>query len=386
VKHQDPQLMRFGAAVVISPDGSHRMPAELRGDIAALVLLEPEPDLLPEWIGRIETKLKVGDEHRKRLADRAASAQDGREEKRRRLVEQSMRAARLNAPMRDPKTAAALAKKEAALAEAVRAAANPTGKTDRDIRKAAKQARARVKALTAELAELRAKEADQDRLYGEARETILLARARGAEVIAGQAKTAEFARDEHGARILNPVRRRLPNGKRETFMEPQLVYSTGLRAKNLTGLEQALASDLLNDGPLPPLVLLRIANDYRGAYLIGEGEISSGGEGGGGFGPKAPQPRRAEASQDLADMRRRLSDLQRKVLDLVCGKDMRCCEAARQVGLGDYRTAARVLRVGLKAARDGQWAARDARRANGDAGALSARIQAGNAMLATVRV
>jgi hypothetical protein len=384
VERIDPTLVTVGATAIVSPNRS--LPPEVFGDYLALVLADPDCSEYGRWMRQLEERLGVNDAMRRAATQGSATVRaELSETKRRRVLEESMRASRIHAKPRDEKLAAKITKMEAQLEQARAEAADPQGKTDRDRRRAGKQAKARVGSLLAELAKLRIEESDQDRLYGDAAEPILLAKARGAEVVAIEAKTAEFARDEHGARILNPVRRRLPNGKRETFMEPQLVYSTGLRAKNLTGPEQALASDLLNDGPLPALVLLRIANDYRDAYLIGEGEISSGGEGGGGFGPKAPQPRRAEASQDLADMRRRLGDLQRKVLDLVCGKDMRCCEAARQVGLGDYRTAARVLRVGLKAARDGQWAARDARRANGDAGALSARIQAGNAMLATVR-
>lgn len=63
----NPSIMEFGPARVISPDGTHRVPAELWGEFAALVLLEPEPLLLATWVRRLEDGLGVHDAHRRAL-------------------------------------------------------------------------------------------------------------------------------------------------------------------------------------------------------------------------------------------------------------------------------------------------------------------------------
>jgi hypothetical protein len=59
-----PSLMSAGAASIISPDGSDQIPAELWAEYAAIVLLEPEPELLSQWVRRLEDALGVRDVHR----------------------------------------------------------------------------------------------------------------------------------------------------------------------------------------------------------------------------------------------------------------------------------------------------------------------------------
>lgn len=59
-----PSIMAAGAGAVISPDGTDRIPPELWADYAAIVLLDPEPALLADWIRNIEDGLGVRDFHR----------------------------------------------------------------------------------------------------------------------------------------------------------------------------------------------------------------------------------------------------------------------------------------------------------------------------------
>jgi hypothetical protein len=378
----EPGLMMLGGERVILPVG--RVPSETWPEFALAVLMEPRPSELDAWLGRLERSLGVKDEHRAAMERRAFAAVESAEAKRRRLIEQSRRAAMADAPPRDGALATKIAEVEARIAKAQAIEADPPGDTDRNRRRAAKQARAQVIDLTHKLAELRRKEADQARLLGDVADVVLRQRERGEEVVFREAKTAEFLRDEHGARVLERVR-----GKgigQRTYLRPVVAYSTGLRAQNLTGPEHALHAGHLNGGPRPAEILMRTANAYREAYLIGEGAVSGRGDGGGGFGPKAPQPKRAEAGQDLADMRRGLRGAQLAVLDAICGKDMRVSEATKALGYGDARTTARVLRQGLAAARDSQASARAMRREKGEAGELQLRIAVGNAMIRGVRL
>lgn len=380
MKHVDePSLMQFGPAVVISPDGSHRVPAALWADFAAIVLLEPEPPLLAEWLQRIEAKLEVGPDHREAIAARPARAASASEARRRAILEQSMRASHLQAEMRDPELVAKIQAKEAALAVAREAEANPTGKTDRAKRKAAKVARSRVGSILAELAALRMEESDQNRLHGEAKDPILLAKSRGEEIEAREATTAEIARDQYGARIL--VRKEDDRGR--VWHEPALVYGTGLRARRLTGIEHAHANGDLGASWRTSERLHKIGVDYREAYESGEG--CSGGEGGGGGGsePPAPQPRAAELSQALADFRKDLSPRQRSVLDGVCGEDRRVGEVARMMA-AHLDTTKKALREGLERAAQSRAEAIERRKQMG-AEPIGARVAAVNAVLARVR-
>jgi hypothetical protein len=336
----EPGLMFVGGAPVILPSG--RITAGAWPELALAMLTEPEPAGLAASLSRLESFLKVDDGHREVIAARPARAASASEARRRAMLEQSMRAAQLRAPIRDPELVEKIARKEAQLVASRLVEADPPGKDDREKRAARKAARSRSKSLLGELADLRILEADQDRLQGEAKETILLARARGDDVIDGAATTAEFARDEYGARIME--RRRDDRG--ELMYAPVLVYSTGLRAKRLTGIEHAHANGDLGDGWRTAERLHKIGVDYRTAYESAEG--CSGGEGGGGGGsePAAPQPRAIELSQKLKDFRKDLSPRQRAVLDMVCGQDMRVGEASRKMA-AHPDTTKKALREGL---------------------------------------
>jgi transcription antitermination factor NusG len=60
-----PTLISAGGPVFISPDG--KIPPDLWPDYAALVLLEPEPELLGTWIRKLEDGMGVTEAHRQAL-------------------------------------------------------------------------------------------------------------------------------------------------------------------------------------------------------------------------------------------------------------------------------------------------------------------------------
>lgn len=346
-------------ATIALPSGE--LPAELWTAYAMIVLLEPEPKLHAQWTERLSAGFEALERQRREL----------REARRRRILEQSAQAARVGARPRDPETVAGIDAKLTELAAAMSAVPTPV----KNNRRAVKAGQAKVRKVERELDDLRAAELAQQQLYGVAAEPIIRARMRGEEVTAFEAETADFARDEHGAVI------RHKRGSNRGLAV--LVYDRGLRARRLTGIEHALGEGYLANGGNRADRLFRTGVSYREAYEIAEGQTSSGGEGGGGFGPKAPQPRLVEAGQALADMRKGLNPRQRRVLDLVCGQDMRLREAATQMGAG-FPATVRALCGGLAAAADSMAAARE-RRADSGEGALGEKVRAATVMLAGMR-
>lgn len=275
---------------------------------------------------------------------RAASS----EARRRRILEETRRLSRLRPPSRDPVFARLITVKRRAAALHV-AHANRL-KEEIPIlsraeaakhRKAIRRLEAKAKKLFEKAEELRVAEVEQDRIYGDARDAILLAKVRGEDVVAFEAETADFARDEHGAKI------RHKRGTKKGL--PVLLYNVGLRAKKLIGIDHAFASGYLDAGrgPAHPERLKEIGEKYGEAYEIVEGAKTNRGDGvGGGFGPKGPQVKLLEAGIDLAVMRGALVKREREVLDLVCGRHHRCTEAAT-ILKSDVRTVAAALRSGL---------------------------------------
>lgn len=314
------------------------------------------------------TKTETPEETRRRIS----------EEKRRRLLDGTRRVASLDEPMRDPATVLELARLENKLRDAEAEAASLRILDAKKHRKAIKRLENTMRGYADQLSQLQEVERDAYLILGEAREPVLRALQRGEVIQAKEAETADFARDEHGARIINrggPMRGL-----------PALVYSRGLRAKNLTGIEHAFHAGHLRAirGVLAEEHLLRIGQEYGAAYEIVEGQATNAGEGGGGFKPKAPLPRAIEAGQTLADMRNGLDRRQRDVLDLVCGQSLRAREAATQMHAG-FPATIRALVGGLKAAETSRLAERERREQNGEM-PIGARVQMANVMLRGVRV
>lgn len=366
-----PSLMLVGGERLILPEG--RVPRHAWPDVAFALLTEPLADELAAWMRRLEATLGVQDRHRQAMADRAVSAVEGSAEKRRRLLDQHRLAASLSRPMRDPSLVERIETKSRAAAAKRAIAAELRAESPKKHRRQIKVIEAAAAKLEREAEDIRLEELEQDRLYGEAKDSILRAKARGDDVDTREAQTAEFARDEWGARIIE-------DGL------PALVYGRATKAKKLTGIDHAHDAGYLGRSWREAERLHKVGVDYREAYIVVEGEASGGGEGGGGGGPKAPQPRQIEMGQTLADMRRGLNRRQRDVLDLVCGQDLRLREATVQLGLGDPRTGERALSTGLVAAAESLTIERERRIEEGTDGDLGRHVQAVTAMLRRVRV
>ena len=101
---------------------------------------------------------------------------------------------------------------------------------------------------------------------------------------------------------------------------PALVYSRGLRARKLTGIQHAYHSGDLGDEPLGER-RYETGQRYGECFEIVMGLTSSRGEGGGsaGFGA-GPQLRIFEAGQDYADYIAGITARQRAALDLSAGR------------------------------------------------------------------
>lgn len=317
------------------------------------------------------TKTETPEETRRRIS----------EEKRRRMLDEHRRAASLDAPLRDPSFVQAIAKAEGKLLTAQKELEELRAGDPKKNRKAIKRAENQVRSLAEEVAKLQTVEREAYEAMGEAREPLLRALQRGEFVQAKVAETADFARGEHGERIINrggPMRGL-----------PALVYSRGLRAKNLTGIDHAIACGHIAKlrakvrGVPPEEFLRRVAQDYGAAYIVVEGQATHAGEGGGGFKPKAPIPRQIEAGQVLADMRKGLTRRHRDVLDLVCGQGLRAREAADQLHAG-FPATIRALVGGLKAAELSRVVERERREQNGET-SIGAQVRAVNEALRRVQ-
>lgn len=382
MSQHSPALMMFGAMPVISPTGTHRIRADLWPELAIAVLMDPEPELQAVWLGNLERKLGVTEDHRATLAERAIGAAETAEQRRLREEGDRRRAAAIGAPLRDPYFVAAISEKHEeaahAWADVEEARAVALKKADR---RRVKGLEAIARRVERELDELRQQELAQAQLYGVASDQIIMARMRGEEVIAVEVETAEIARDEHGARIVHK------RGTKKGL--PVLVYDRGLRAKKLAGLEHAFVSGYLGGGrgASHPERLKSTGEAYGEAYEIDEGQRSGRGGmegGGGGFGPKGPQLRAVEAGEMLSVMRQNMSRRERRVLDLICGQHMRAREAAGVMGAG-FPATVRALRGGLKRAGE-NWRAAQVRRKELGGKTAAEQAQAAHRVLSGLRL
>ena len=178
-------------------------------------------------------------------------------------------------------------------------------------------------------------------LLGATAETVQLAQARGEDVDHEEIEVAFEVKDEHGA----VLRHRRGPRKGEAVMQYDRITRTILRSRG-GGIETAYEKGHL-DGQGPKAEALKVTGlRYRQAYEIIEALVSSRGEGGSGYGAKAPQMRVVSAGQDLAFMRAKLSRRERQVLDLVCGQDLRLRPASEFLKAG-FPATRRALRNGL---------------------------------------
>lgn len=348
----NPVSLPIGALTVILPTDTQRpFTASQWADLSMAIVLDfdGQPGPARDLVADLERRLGVNQAHRDAVVEGAAAVQRRiREDRIRAKLDANRRAATLDLPLRDPEIVRAIEVRQVA-AHAKRAEAASL----RII--AAKLHRRQIKTLEAaarrfdvEIQELLAKEADQDRLYGDAKDPILRAKARGEEVTAHDVELAEVARDEYGARIIHR------DGPNQGL--PVLKYSKQTRARKLTGIEHAAAEGYLEGGhgSNSADALKEIGRVYAEAYEVAVGGTSSSGEGAGGHGAKGPQLRIIEAGDRLGIMRAGLTRRQRDVLDLVCGQDMRAREAATHLKAG-FPATERALRGGLEVCR-ANWA------------------------------
>lgn len=208
-------------------------------------------------------------------------------------------------------------------------------------------------------------------------ESARQAQARGEEVVSETVELVTFVTGENGERL------RHKTGSRRG--EPIVQIDRVTRAVNQSkahGLAQAFDKGWLNGGPgSPPApVLLEIGLRYAAAFeALDPLRSGFGQEGGGGFSPKAPQVRVVEAGETLAILRRGLSDRERAILDVVCGKgdQLRTITKTRN----GFPAAQRRLRNGLRLAMEAWKAAHKA----GEVGKAARSVLAGNRAIHVVR-
>ena len=312
--------------------------------------------------------------------DTEANLRAALEARRRARLDEHQRAARLNTAMRDPEIVAALAeladdaRMKRAEAESLRLIGAKTYRAQ--IHKLEAEARK----LDEKAEKLRREEMEQDRLYGEAKEPILMAKARGEVVIAGDVEIAEVARDEFGARI---IQRRGPNKGL-----PALVYTRATRAKKLDGIQHAYHRGYLSiHGPAAALRLRSVGLEYQGAVAAANPlkAVDPGATAGGGCQPGRPGVKANEAAEWLRIARKDLSPRQRAVLDKVCGEGFTVGDVATDMRAGVPATI-RALRGGLAQAAESHRTARAiAARNDEDAYVVGRRLKFGVKAVAGVR-
>lgn len=210
-----PTVMTAGSACVISPDGSDRIPAELWAEYAALVLLEPEPELAADWVRELELGLGVRDVHR--IAARqgeAAARQHLRRQATVRRQEERRRAEHLNDATRAPDLASEvqrdlkrLAAAEAEAAKARDEANDARARRDHKAHRAAvareRDAYGRIRLLRKAIDTARTRQVDARWASQAIGETEALAKARGEKLAEEQTAVSDWLRDEEtGVRIM----------------------------------------------------------------------------------------------------------------------------------------------------------------------------------------
>lgn len=211
----------------------------------------------------------------------------------------------------------------------------------------AKSLRALIAVAEAEIAKARRLETERDALMGEGRDTLIRAKLRGERVMVDEVETADFARDEHGARIIN--RRGPARGL------PALVYGRSARVRVLTGIDHAFSAGHLNHHRTgePSERLLQIGQAYAENYAKSDPlkAVDASQVGGGGFGPRGPQVAAVEASAWLSIAREGLKPRQRAALDLICGEGHTLGGAAKAMERPDPDDPKKRIKVGIPSLR-----------------------------------
>lgn len=344
-KAQESGALLVGPLLVVIPTWETRPSARdwAAMDCAIIADLEGRPDLSHAMVGLLEDRLGTHQAHRDTLVSGSAEwrAQLSSRRKRKIFAEQE-RARRLSDPIRDhgPSATVVDIARRAQLA--------------RDKAKRAGRNRAEANVHLAEAKRLEnlataAQEYEEHRLWlwYATTETNQLALARGEEIDTETVEHVVFERDSHGALVR--VRRGPDRGKFKTHRET--VTRTVMLSRG-GGLRLAFEHGHLGHVKgRRALRLYRIAQRYQLAAEAMDPLRASNpeGGGGGGYGAKGPQVRTVEAGEELEIMRRHLHPVERDVLDLVVGSDMRLRDAAKAIG-SSFETTKKHLQAGLECA------------------------------------
>jgi hypothetical protein len=207
-------LMYAGAVSVVTPDGN--LPPELWAEYAAIVLLEPEPALLGEWVKALENRLGVTEIHRTYVAGGEQAVRHAiRRERVRRVQAERRRATQLAEPLREPafsteieRDLKALARAEAA-ASTARAEANAHREAKRHQQHRAAVGRERdafrtIRALRKSIAAYRQKQIDARWTGSAIAESAALAARRGQPFEGVGTEVAAWQTDpETGAKVVS---------------------------------------------------------------------------------------------------------------------------------------------------------------------------------------
>ena len=273
------------------------------------------------------------------LADDAIVAMHDatREEKMRARLAEHRRASQLNAGMKPVEISEVVLDKIRAADEARETAMRLQTADPKGNRKAIAEHLNKAKRLDMEATAIRHADTEDAWRRSAELDTALTAIRHGVELVTEEVMIQTRVRGENGEQLYH---RDGPN-KGEPVMQTDRVSRTLVCG----GLAHAMAKGDLDGAGPEPEVLFSIGRIYGEAYEISVGKLTAQG-GGGGSGPRGPQPRLVEAGETLVIMRRELTRRQYAILDLVCGEGLKAWQAAEKIGAG-RPAAMTALRDGL---------------------------------------
>lgn len=289
-----------------------------------------------------------------------------------------VRVAEIEAPLRDPDIARALAsgaERVAALRDRISEFEARGGKADE--RNAARM-RVELRKVLEAMEAARKLELRRDAIMGEARDALIRAKLRGELVSVRETETAEIVTDEHGARVIN--RRGPMRGL------PAMRYGVGAEVRKLSGLAHAYAAGHLGHPKTGrgADALYEAGNAYWSNAAISEPlkAVDPSQVGGHGNGPRGPQEAAISASAWLSIARDGLQSRDRQILDLVCIDGHTLYGAAQKAdkSIDATRTA---LRRGLMRVIENHRRHREAVQA-GEVVSVRSKMKAGRRVMAGV--
>lgn len=370
-REQKPVALPLGGLTLVLPSQERRLTPKQWADLGCAVILdfEGEADQATALIADLEDRLGVHQAHRRACVSSpeevrrliASTAQ-------RRTLTSEMRAVRLAGASRLPEPTEEIER-------LVKRAGREDAKAETLRRKNARLHSDDIRAhrTTAKRCRMLADQMRQDQLHQHwasqaIGESTDYAMARGEEVVEEVVNRGRFETDEDGVRLKHrrdarPSGLDRPGHRRGDAV---LVVEQTVRRRVMTrgGLKLAYERGDLDEGrgAKHEMRLRDTGLRYQACYerLPGFGSSPEPNDGGrSSRDPARPfgQETATDARQDLAIMRDPLSDREREVLDLICGRDFTLGAAAADLKAG-IPTTRRALRSGLSAAARALHAAR----------------------------